>query len=501
MLDDPLSAASGVTAYQDVTLAQLRGLFDQMDFDLRGILEREIRVGDELDHVESEVDGLRDRLAAMGIVVPELAPAQDAPTVSDALAIQFDYDVPLVPAESDFDRLVSLSTARLEQLGIDMTRDPLLQVLPSDEIARSLRDYADEYGDISWDSTDWAVVLGAGAMATLVDIVLVRIPKDTRLRDGKEHAGSPLTKWLNEQSKDIYEEFLKPLEKRAKVPFDASSTAKTGGLVSHMAPINHRLKSLGHDPVAGFFFGVRDLMQATGTYTDNGRIVQVATNYEPVRLIEALLTQVRHLLSDVATPAGLPAPLFTLLQLANIDSPFIRVRAGVEIKATWPEIAQYMYVNGYDLRHFFTMGLTPFVVEATIRMYWLLDSYRSGGSREQRKLEKAKLASMLALGHAIATSGTLLKTGLIYQMNPLALNYNQLLAMAPAAMAWLKESADRDHRISQALEAEWQALLLGSKRPLSTAIERGGPLLDPSSALSRAVSAAPPGTPPRTGLS
>ena len=42
---------------------------------------------------------------------------------------------------------------------------------------------------------------------------------------------------------------------------------------------------------------------------------------------------------------------------------------------------------------------------------------------------KAKLTSMLMFSHLIATSGNLLKTGVIFGMNPLALNWAQLLAV------------------------------------------------------------------------
>ena len=47
------SAAAAVVAYQAVTLTELRGLFDQVEFDLHDVLERELRVSDTLDSVES----------------------------------------------------------------------------------------------------------------------------------------------------------------------------------------------------------------------------------------------------------------------------------------------------------------------------------------------------------------------------------------------------------------------------------------------------------------
>ena len=464
MSDDRLSAAAAVVAYQAVTLTELRGLFDQVEFDLRDVLERELRLSDTLDSVESEFDAVRARLQAMGVVVP----AQDSQssavtTVSVETPSRPRYAVPIVPTDSDFDQLVRLAEAQLDLLGIDLTRDPLQQVLPSSQIARSLRSYAEEHGDVSWDKADWTVVLAAGVLAALLDVILVRIPRDATFL-GKKYPGSPLTKWLQDgnRAQGIHDHYFKRFEKLAKVPYDAATTKATGGLVSGMRPATHRLQSLGHDPALGFLAGVADLMRGTGTYIDKaGQLVQVATDATPIDLINALITQVRHLLSDVYTPAGLQPPLFSLLQLGQVNSPFALGPSGVKVPFT--DVARYMYTNGYDLRHFFTMGITPGVVSAVIRGYWLLNSYATGGTAAQRKLEHAKLTSMLLLGHTIATSGTLLKTGLLFGMNPAALNYNQILAMAPATIAWFKEAIARDHRINQALEKEWQLLLAESQ--------------------------------------
>jgi len=466
MSADPLSAAAAVVAYQDVTLTELRNLFDQLEFDLRDVLERETRVSEALDGVDSELDAVRARIAALGIAVPDLAARSDevALAVADQPASSPRYAVPLVPAEGDFDRLVTLAEARLGQLGIDLTRDPLLQLLPSSEIARSLRAYADEHGDVTWGQTDWAVVIGAGLVATLLDIVLVGIPQDVVFHSEK-YTGSPLTKWLQEKHRagDIHARFFKKFEAVAKVPYDASIPSAADGLVSGLRPAIHRLQSLGHDPVVGFLAGVADIMHGTGTYIDKaGKLVQVTTQADSVDLITAVITEARHLLSDVYTPAGIQPPLFSLLQIGQIGSPFALGPSGVRVP--WTDVARYMYEHGYDLRHFFTMGLTPGLVSAIIRGYWLLNSYATGGTAADRKRDHAKLASMLLVGHTVATSGTLIKTGLVFGMNPAALNYNQILAVAPATMAWIKESTTRDSRITQALDKEWESLLTESTR-------------------------------------
>jgi hypothetical protein len=50
-------------------------------------------------------------------------------------------------------------------------------------------------------------------------------------------------------------------------------------------------------------------------------------------------------------------------------------------------VARFMYSLGYDLRHSFTMGITPGLVSALIRGGWLTKSYLAGGAAEERKRE------------------------------------------------------------------------------------------------------------------
>ncbi len=121
-----------------------------------------------------------------------------------------------------------------------------------------------------------------------------------------------------------------------------------------------------------------------------------------------------------------------------------------------------MYAHGYDVRHFATMGIVPASVEMIIRGWWLCQSFESGNESE---LAKAKLTSMLLLGHAIATSGNLLKTGTIFGVNPLALNWAQMMTMLPVTLAWLSESAKRDRAIRNKLDAEWLSLYQANLEP------------------------------------
>jgi hypothetical protein len=209
--------------------------------------------------------------------------------------------------------------------------------------------------------------------------------------------------------------------------------------------------SLGHDPILAFIFGTIDVMSSTGTYIDkHGDLRRIATSTRPESLVSAFLKVFLHLLSDVFTSAGIPPPFFTLLQLAKTKSPFVLGPSGEEV--TWTNVARYMCTHGYDLRHFATMGIVPASVEMIVRGWWLC---RSFDSDSQIAPTKAKLTSMLMLAHLIATSGNLLKTGVIFAMNPLALNWAEMLALPPVTLAWISETLKRNHSIRNTLDEEW----------------------------------------------
>lgn len=456
-------ASSTVVAAQESSLSDLRRVFDRVDVDLTEVAGREEAVTSSLDEVANSMEQMRATLRELGADTPAARPVRGVRRDEVARrSVTSRYVVPDVAASSDFQSLVRVAEKHLEENGVDLSRDPLAQVLPESQIATSLRRFAAEHGDVSWSRADWMVVLGAGTLASLLDITLVQIPRDSTFL-GQKYAGSPLTAWLKDKDRAgaIHSAFFQKYEALAKVPYDAATTSATGGLVSGMRPATHRLQSFGHDPLLGFVTGIADIMHGTGTYVDQtGRIVRVATGADPVGLVSAFVMQIRHLLSDVYTPAGLQPPLFTLLQLGTSQSPFALGPSGV--KVPWTDVARYMYTNGYDLRHFFTAGITPGVIEAVVRGYFLLNSFATGGNAEQRRQDGVKLRSMLLVAHSIAASGTLVKTGLIFGMNPLALNYAQLLAMAPASVAWIKESVARDRRIEKALEKTWQDLEQGS---------------------------------------
>lgn len=432
-------------------LVELRSLYDKLDFDLEHYLDLELRTEEESLLLEqTEFESIRSFFSARGMVVS--TPGHDESigetTSSDRDSRGERYTRVEVDGLQDFRTLVSEAEAYLVAAGVDPGKDPLLQVLSSHEVSSVIGSYKKCYGDIAWDQSDYLIVMLAGLIATLLDIILVRIPADTRFLGQMQH-GSPLTKWLKENSKPVHDHVLSRLQDVAKVPYDDSASK----LVEGLSPKVHRLMSPGHDPVLGFVFGVIDIMGGTGTFIDkHGDLKRIDKAVSSQGLIVAFLKVFLHLLSDMCTSAGVPPPFFTPLQLIKAKSPFVLGPSGERVP--WTDVARYMYSHGYDLRHFATMGVVPATIEMTIRGWWLCKSF-SGEDGQDPELTRVKMTSMLMLGHTIATSGSLLKTGLIFGMNPLALNWAQLLAMAPVTLSWVRESSKRNRSIRKALDAQW----------------------------------------------
>jgi hypothetical protein len=449
-------APETIVAYQRLRLREIRQGYEELNPELDYYLGVERNVSEGIDTLEVEFDEVRETLISLGVELdgegtlraPDhlVTPMPSKPRASES------------PSSIDFDELVTEAGRYLAETGLDPNEDPLLQVLGHAEASEIQRRYSDAFGDVGWDRSDYLVVLLAGFVATLLDVFVVRIPLDGAFL-GRMQAGSPMTRWIRENSKPVHDDYLGGLEKAAKVPYDLSA----GKAVDGLSPKVHRLMSLGHDPVLAFIIGVMDVMGGTGTYIDkHGDPRRIATSMSSEGLVSAFLKVFLHLLSDVFTSAGIQPPFFTLLQLAKTKSPFVLGPSGERV--TWTNVARYMYSHGYDLRHFATMGIVPASVETIVRGWWLCKGFESNG---QIAPAKAKLTSMLMLAHLIATSGNLLKTGVIFGMNPLAMNWAQMLTLPPVMLAWISDTLKRNRSIRETLDEEWTSTYQNMPRHLS----------------------------------
>lgn len=323
--------------------------------------------------------------------------------------------------------------------------------------------YAAQY---AWDKWDYIFVGASGLLAALTDHLLVGIPKGMPAYSkfvGQK--GSPITAWLKSTdtstSDGWFSKWTRELERRCKVPYDAQQFL-TGASIPGMGGRSHRFQTLGHDPVLGFVLGVLDIMRGsvTGfsykTLEQSHTFFSAATGADPVPFISAILRQLGHLISDVGTPAGLPSPLMPLAQFLNVGS-------FGEGQRTLAELSRYMYRNGYDLRHFITMGITPAVIEIILRAYIMLRHYFETGEFMVSVASHPKYRAMLLSAHAIAALGNAGKIWLM-QGNPLAFNQAQWMALFRYLVPWMKyrlfdrQRLEIEH-IERINDAGWNTLL------------------------------------------
>ena len=314
-----------------------------------------------------------------------------------------------------------------------------------------------------WDKWDYAFVGTAGFLASIIDFFLVKTPQTIKYK-GKVYEGSPITEFLkkhinSENEESWFANFAKDLEDRCKVPYDAVNDGLSG-----MTGRTHRFQSFGHDPVLGCVFGVIDILRGTlsGFSYDmishtHKFVVKQITQAKIQNLIEACLIWFGHLISDVGTKSGLQPPFFTFFQGINLTSPFSPKNKKIG------EIARWMYLNGYDFRHFITMGITPAVIEIVLRTYIMLKHYNAKGEVNLKLASNPKYRSMLLWSHAIATAGNAGKI-IFQQGNPLAINYNEWLAffryLTPSIKYWVfdKQRLEIEH-LKKINDTGWNELL------------------------------------------
>ncbi len=280
---------------------------------------------------------------------------------------------------------------------------------------------------------DYIVAALSGGLAAIIDVFLIKIPKDAVIvRNGESifQDGSSLTGMLrgigiDENGKAS--KWVTVLEKWFKVPYDKSIDSDIAGLM----PKTHRLHSLAHDPsIAGLVWGIKDIVAGTFTCIDkNGcLVVEKVAEANFMKLFTAPILWLGHLLSDVFTRMGLPIPGWSYLQLLQFGS-------FGEKQRTIAEVARYMYLEGYDLRHLVSMSSTNAVIELIVRLYYHLvckkrsDKFVLTAEKEYVEVKnKIKLHNMLFVSYSVASCGNIAKI-CAYQGNPTAFNLPLWLGM------------------------------------------------------------------------
>lgn len=346
--------------------------------------------------------------------------------------------------------------------------DDLLTPAEMAQVNRQLGRHAAEFEAIHrLDKLDWAICGVAGILAALVDIVLIQMPQHPGFLGGEPVAGGPLANWLKARiNQSLTPAEVRQLEQANWVPYDAAHSSHLSEPVAGLSPSTHRFHSLGHDPLLGFIFGVKDILLGTFTAIDkNGQwVVQEVPLKDPalvgMNLFEAIGRVYGHLKSDVTSPRGLPAPLMPLLQLLQVG------HIGQQ-GYTIGEVARIMYRSGYDFRHFTAMTSAPLLIEVLVRLSYLAKRLHEGYSLTEALPVSGpghrhpKLPTMLFAAHLLATAANAGKVAL--GQNPLLINYPQWLAFFRYALPQLKwVLLDRENEklayIQAQIDETWQTL-------------------------------------------
>ena len=259
---------------------------------------------------------------------------------------------------------------------------------------------------------------------------------------------------------------IRRLEREFPVPFDPSTSRGLDVPISGLGPRTHRFHSLGHDPLLGWIFGVSDSLHGTFTAVDKaGHLVcQVSPGAGAINpgvgLFEAVVEAFRrvfgHMLSDVATPAGLPAPLLPLAL-------FVQTGTIGPNGYTVAEIARQMYRVGFDFRHFLAGSISTVLVEVIVRVSWMVQRLHEGAGLAEvlPQTGHPRLRKTLLLAHSGAAA---INAGKMHFVGSLGLNWAQWLALSQyaarqTAPLLTDESGNRRHAaVEQVLTDDWTKL-------------------------------------------
>ena len=184
-----------------------------------------------------------------------------------------------------------------------------------------------------------------------------------------------------------------------------------------------------------------------------------------------------HGFSDVFTPRGLPPPFLAPFLLVGAKSGFTLREGGDPVPVK--DVARYMYSNGYDLRHFMTMKISPAIAEIILWAYHAIRACATDSeSSEVGVSERLKREQMQTLTHGALASANILKTAL-YGWNPMAINLAQFVTLAKRILSLMKLAAERDRLLRLRLDDGWKALLADAdglgRRETSDGTPPGGP--------------------------
>lgn len=443
-----LEKTARVLAYQKSTLLDIQRLYETLRCDLNEHLEQEQQIAREISILQQDFADLFQ--PGRTVPVPPLPLVRENQENSGTCAKT--YARLNAPAADTLELLSHQAEEYLRQRGIDLHDDPLPAVLDAREILDIAESYREKYGAIKWSRADYLVVTLAGVMGTLLDLFLGQIPGNPRLLLSLPQ-GYALTDWIRKNSQRIQDEYLVSIQALAQKYLRVSADAQEQ--VEHFMA---RQCTEDQDALLSFILGVLDIVRGSGTFIDQHGNVVISERFATLSDHERTAWLVKRLLrlfSEAFASAGITSPFSKLLALSQAAEAPDSSGSAADAQATWDALITYLHAHGYNGRNLLMMGVVPAAIESIVRGYWLLKSF---DAQEHLDRVKVKMTSMLLLSHAISLSGDVMKTGLLFQLNPLFLNWSHLLRFFPLMVCWIHEGIEREKFIRAKLDDEWLKL-------------------------------------------
>ena len=341
---------------------------------IRHLQQRSRIVEEKHDEFNRDIPSIKRQLSELGDVAKSSSGfAERKPVHLDAMSER--KALPDVDLETIYNEAEAAypEDAKLDDI---LTADDWKTV--DKRMAAYIKDFNARYALDGW---DYAIAGGCGLFAAMLDWLFVKAP------------AKPTTAWTTEVDgvfnrgvQQAFNHFLTPDVSKELGRLNTIGGADSSTVVQlleapprTLAPKNHRLRSLSHDPILGFLFGVLDMQRGTCTVIENGGLNIYQTTGEPVDggLFPLLGRLFGHLLSDVNAPSakdnrgmGLPAPFMGVLRMFG-SLPVRDSDLGKQIG--------YMYANGYDFRQFVVTSIPVLIMEVMMRVFYAVKQVKHAG--------------------------------------------------------------------------------------------------------------------------
>lgn len=242
-----------------------------------------------------------------------------------------------------------------------------------------------EYVDESWQKADWIAVFIAGAIGIILDILLTQTkilkPIDDKV---KEILASDKVNSFQ----DIMDKFSNSFRNGNSAPIDFQDFGM------HGLKSMHEQYSFGHDPLR-FIEGI--IQMITGKYSGVdkfGNLIQAPFGEGIKNPIQAIISYVAHMISDMCNQQGIPYPGTTFLMQFGSD----KIRE---------EIAASYRAQLFNTRTFIYQSLPSLFMSIIIHSWAIYDNYTRTGKIKIKIGNDLKYQPMLLVSNAMVMTSNL----------------------------------------------------------------------------------------------